>query len=66
VAADHRKGDRHVAGDQVLVGVTQARRGQLDEDLTFLGRVELDRFDAPLAVALPQDGGFGFHLPSPG
>ena len=26
-----------------------------------LGRVELDRLDAPVGVELPQDGGFGLH-----
>ena len=36
------------------------------EHLAVLGRVELDGLDAPVGVALPQDGGFGLHGASQG
>ena len=65
VAADDGKGDGHVAGEQVLVGVAHARRRQLDEDLALLGRVELDGLDAP-RLTVPQNGCFGLHGALPG
>ena len=61
VTADDRQLERQVAGHEVLVGVTQPRRGQLDEDLPGLRRIELDLLDAPRRVGLPQDGGLGLH-----
>src|SRR6202035_2064806 len=65
MAADDGKGDGHVAGEQVLVGVAHARGGKLDENLALLGRVELNGLDAP-RLAVPQNGCFGLHGPSPG
>ena len=59
------KGDGHVAGEQVLVGVAHARGGELDEDLALLGRVELNGLDAP-RLTVPQNGCFGLHGPSQG
>ena len=72
VAADHRElldahllwrllGQRHVAGDQVLVGVAQAGADELDQHLAGLRRIELDLLDAPLGLRLPQDGGLHLH-----
>ena len=58
--------DDHVARADVLVGVAQAGADQLHEDLTGLGRVEIDLLDAPVGVRLPQDCGAGLHLGSPG
>ena len=66
VAADDRElldaqfgGDlrwhHHVAGDEVLVGVAQARGGQLHQHLALLGRVERDVLDAPVRVRLPEN-----------
>ena len=65
VTADDGSGHRHVAGEQVLVGVAHAGRRQLDEDLALLRRVELDGLDAP-GLSVPQHGCFGLHGPSHG
>ena len=40
----------HVAGDEVLVGVAQARGSELDLDLAGLRLVELDVLDAPVVA----------------
>src|SRR5258707_3327202 len=57
VAADARKPDGHVAGDEVVVGVAHSGRVQLHEDLLRLGRIEVDGLDRPWAVALPEHRG---------
>src|SRR5690606_13831163 len=51
----------HVAGDEVLIGVAEARSGQLDLDLAGLGIVELDVLDAPVGSDLPEDRCTSFH-----
>ena len=61
VATDDRQRHGHVPGDQVLVGVAHPRRGKADEQFALLGGIELDGLDTPIAVAFPQDGGFGLH-----
>ena len=72
VAADHRElldpelllrllGERQVASEQVLVGVTQPRPDELHQHLTGLGRIELDLLDAPLGLRFPQDRGLHLH-----
>ena len=43
--------ERHVAGDEVLVGVAQAGADQLEEDLTGLRRIEVDLLDDPVLWA---------------
>ena len=65
VTADDRKRDGHVTGEQVLVGVAHARGSKLDEHLARLGRIELNRLDAP-RLPVPQNGSFGLHGPSHG
>ena len=57
--------ERQVTGDEVLVGVAQPRRGELDEHLTSAGRIELDLLDAPRSVDFPQDRGLGLHGVTP-
>ena len=49
VTPDDGQRDGHVTGDEVLVGVAHARRGELDEHLALLRWVELDGLHAPLA-----------------
>jgi len=61
VAAHHRERHRDVAGDPMLVGVTQSARGELDQDLALLRRVELNVLDLPLLVQTPGDRGLGPH-----
>src|SRR5690348_6721075 len=61
VAADDRERHRDVAGDQVLVGVAQPARGELDQDLALLRGVELDFLDLPLLVQTPEHRGLGLH-----
>ncbi len=61
VPADDGQRTRQVASYQVLVGVAHARGSQLDQYLTLLWRVELDRLDAPALVPLPQNCCFGLH-----
>ena len=61
VAADHRVRDRQVAGDQVLVGVAQAARGELHEHLAGARSVELDLLDLPLAAGFPEHRRRGLH-----
>ena len=65
VPADHRKLPVGVAGAEVLVGVAQSRRRQLDHDLTRPRRVELDLLDDPVGIALPQHRRTRPHLPEP-
>src|SRR6185437_13940258 len=50
VTADDRERDRDVASDEVLVGMAQAARRQLDEDLLSVRRVEFDLFEIPLLI----------------
>ena len=54
VAPDDRKRPLRVAGADVLVGMAQAGRRQLDHDLTGPRRVELDLLDHPVGIALPS------------
>ena len=67
----HQGGDLgiedHVAGDEVLVGVTETGRRELDLDLTGLRIVQLDVFDAPVLALLPENRCLCLHwvLPSP-
>ena len=72
VAADHGelldpelllrlRGERQVAGEEVLVGVAQPGPDELHQHLTRLGRIELDLLDAPVGLRLPQDRGLHLH-----
>jgi hypothetical protein len=61
VAADDRERHRDVAGDQVLVGVAQPARGELDQYLALLRRVELSVLDLPFLVQTPEHRGLGLH-----
>jgi hypothetical protein len=61
VAADDRQREGQVARGQVLVAVAHAAGGDLDQHLTLLGWVELDVFDAPGRVELPENGCFRLH-----
>ena len=65
MAADDRQLERQVAGDQVLVAVAHARCGQLDQHLARAWWIELDLFDAPRRVDLPQNGSFRLHVQTP-
>ena len=62
VTTDDRQRHRHRAVVGVLVGVAHARRSGLDQDLTGLGFVEFDLFDAPIGADLTQDGSTGLHV----
>jgi hypothetical protein len=65
VAAEHRVLDRGAAGDEVLVGVAQARGRQLDGHLTGRRIADLDLLDRPFLAYAPQDRALGLHeLPS--
>ena len=55
VTTDDRQVERQVTGDEVLVGVTQTRGRQLDENFAGSRWVELDLFHAPRRPELPQD-----------
>ena len=61
VPADAGQSDRHVAGDEVVVGVAHARGVQFDQYLGRLRRVELDGLDGPGRVAFEQDRCLGLH-----
>ena len=61
VATDDRQLERQVTGDEVLVGVAHARRGELDQHLARSGGVEFDVLDAPRLVRFPEDCGFRLH-----
>ena len=62
VTTDDRQFERQVAGDEVLIGVTQARRSELDHDLALLRIVEFDVFHAPRCVDFPENCGLCLHL----
>ena len=62
VAADQRElADRAVAGGDVVVGVAQARGGQLDLELTGLRVVDAELHDLPLAGHGAHDRAPGLH-----
>ena len=52
----HLRWRDHVAGDEMLVGMTQASGLPVHEDLAGLGRIDVDLFDLPLLVETPQNG----------
>src|ERR1700733_10871977 len=54
MAADDREPDRDVAGPQMIVGVTHARRGEPDENLAGLRRVEFEFRDLPVLADIPE------------
>ena len=62
VASDDRVHAPEVAGPHVLVTVAHARRGDSDQHLVRLGRVELDRLDLPVLTDAPEDRCFRFHV----
>src|SRR5690348_13045006 len=57
--------DRHAGGQitlhDVIVGVAQPRRSQLDPDLAFAGIVQLGLLDAPRSVDLPENCRLRLH-----
>ncbi len=66
MTADHRQLHRHVAGDQMVIGVTESARGQLDQYFVLLGSVEFYLLDFPFLVQPPpQHCGLGLHSRSP-
>jgi hypothetical protein len=62
VTADDRQLERQVTGDEVLVGVAHAGRGELHHHLTGTRRVELHVLHAPGRVGLPQDRCLRLHV----
>src|SRR3954447_6234884 len=54
-------GDRHVALEDVVVGVAQACCGHLDENLAGARRIELEILDRPRAAHIMQDRGAASH-----
>src|SRR5690606_11763944 len=61
VTADARQPDRHVTGDEVVVGVAHARGVQFHQHFLGLRRVEFDGLDGPRGVALPQHRSLRLH-----
>ena len=73
VTADHGKhrgqavlssdlvGHRHVALEDVVIRVAQARGGHLDENLAGAWRIELEIFDRPRPAHVVQDRGAAPH-----
>src|SRR5260370_14364004 len=62
VAADHRRGERDIPGDVVLLRVAQPGGGNAHQYFTRAGRVELDVLDAPVRAGLPQDRRLSPHV----
>jgi hypothetical protein len=62
VARDDRSGEGDVAGDEVVVGVAEPGRGELDQDLALLRGVELDLLDLVRLVDSVEDGGLDLHV----
>jgi hypothetical protein len=64
VPPDYRIGERtpEITRDQVLVGVAQARSGELDENLAMLGTIEFYWFDTPIGERPPTDSSLGLHV----
>jgi hypothetical protein len=55
-------GHDQIAGDQVLVAVTETGGVVLDEDLPCFRRIKFDLFDLPLLSNAPKDGATRLHL----
>ncbi len=53
----------HVAGAQMLIGVTHAGEAHLHLDFEGVWLVDLDRFDVPRSMQLTHNGGSYFHSP---
>ena len=53
--------DGKVAGQQMVVGVAQTGRLQLNRHLATAGIADLDLVDRPRLVQLPHQGAFGFQ-----
>ena len=54
---EHLLGRNHVAGDEVFVGVTQARSAPVHEHFAGLGRMHFDLFDRPRLIEPPENSG---------
>ncbi len=54
------------AGERELVGMADAGRLDLDQDLARFRSIEIDRFDRERCTCLVCDGGFDFHCCLPG
>jgi hypothetical protein len=54
----------HVAGADVMIGMTETGGRELDEQFAFLRRVEFDLFHRPLLVQSPQNCTLGLHSDS--
>jgi len=50
VTTDERKPHRGVAGDQMVIRMTQTAGGQLDQHFAGPGRIEFDSFDLPFLL----------------
>jgi hypothetical protein len=62
VAADNRQGfrrNREIPGEDVIVGVAEARRGHLDQQFVLARRFEVDLNDLPFSGCAEQGCGFG-------
>jgi len=53
--------DGKVAGQQMVVGVAQTGRLQLNGHLAAAGLADLDLIDRPRVVQFPDQGAFGFQ-----
>jgi len=62
VTAEEGEAGRGGTGDDVLVGVAHARRGELDGDLTRARITDLDLLDRPRLVESPEDCAFSLHV----
>jgi len=56
---------RHVAGQNLVVGVAQPRRGHLNQDLAGARRVQLEFLDGPRPADVVQDGAATPHVRRP-
>lgn len=62
VTAEHRIArDGEIAGHQMVIGVAQTGRLQLDGHLAVAGIADLDLVDRPGLVQLPDQGAFSLH-----
>jgi len=61
VARDEGEGMFGVAGDEVPVAVADADGSDLDQDLPFLGRLEIEGLDLEGFSDGVEDGGAGLH-----
>ena len=66
MAAEHREpSHRDAAGHQVVIGVAHPGGFHPDLDLALAGVTDLDLFDRPLLVEVPEQSAFGLHSNPP-